>query len=1006
MVRTEGLFSRRDFLKITAAGGVLATVGQVSEARAAMQGVMPDEGLCRETRRRIPLLAEADVVVVGGSSRAVAAAVAAAEKGCRVYLVCTMPYLGEDICGSHLYNMVQGEQLLTPLARRIFGTGRRPTPLEVKTALEDELIQHGVDFLYSSMPTEVLQTKDGAVAGVVIANRSGRQAIRSRAVIDATHEATVAHCIGAERTAFRSGVQEFSFTVAGNAPKEAAEILRAEPWDRPLRVKDKDIPVTQYTFGIRTEDDSFATRMDIEQRIRTALWDADQVESSDLPWYMPVRTVLCEAPVSETEYASMRDIPLDAFRVKARPGLWLLGPCAALSRPMAARAMRPAQALLLGEIIGEGVAEEAQARKMPRRVSVKPRATNGTERGELKELLAPLRPIRKTEYVDAPEGALPVLGHYEVVVMGGGTAGASAGISAARQGAKTLVLEYLHGMGGLSTLGMIGVYWDGFRGGYSATVDQGVLGMAPADHPRRPKHAGHFPADWKMEWLRRQLLNAGGQLWFGVMGCGALVEQGRVRGLIVATPEGRGVVLCDVLIDSTGSADIAIAAGAAYEYTGENLAVQGAGTGKWAPGDYYNNNDWLFVDDSDVLDISRAFVQAKAKLKGEFDMVKMPQTRERRRMVGDYAVTVYDVICQRRYADTISYHKSSFDTHGFVVDPYFLLNPPEKRHRIYDADVPLRCLLPRGLEGILVTGLGASADRDAMPVIRMQPCLQNQGYAVGYLAALCVRERTTPRRADIKKVQRHLVEIGNLPERVLTDRNFAGYTSAEFQTAASTVTDGWKGLEILLTDPAACIAAVKKEIDRQTDAKKRLVLASILCMLGDATHAELLAEAIRSHKKWDAGWHYTGMGQFGSCLSPLDALIMSLGRSARPDTLPAILDKARLLRPENTFSHYRSVSEAAAHIGSPAAAETLAAMLNAPGISPHAMQTYAEARRAVVPGHDDTSTRNLALKELHLARALFRCGDLDGQARQILERYAHGLQAHYARYAFRTLAKG
>ena len=75
-------------------------------------------------------------------------------------------------------------------------------------------------------------------------------------------------------------------------------------------------------------------------------------------------------------------------------------------------------------------------------------------------------------------------------------------------------------------------------------------------------------------------------------------------------------------------------------------------------GDHYNNNDWLFVDDSDVLDISRAFVQAKTKMRAEFDIVKMPQTRERRRVVGDYAVSVYDVMGHRRYPDTISYHKS------------------------------------------------------------------------------------------------------------------------------------------------------------------------------------------------------------------------------------------------------------------------------------------------------------------------------------------------------------
>jgi flavin-dependent dehydrogenase len=46
------------------------------------------------------------------------------------------------------------------------------------------------------------------------------------------------------------------------------------------------------------------------------------------------------------------------------------------------------------------------------------------------------------------------------------------------------------------------------------------------------------------------------------MGCGAYVENGRVRGAVVATPQGRGVVLAKVVIDATGNADVAAAAGA------------------------------------------------------------------------------------------------------------------------------------------------------------------------------------------------------------------------------------------------------------------------------------------------------------------------------------------------------------------------------------------------------------------------------------------------------------
>ena len=97
------MITRRDFLKVTAAGGALASLGSVTEAKAAMKSAVPDEGFCHEGARKIPVIAEVDLVVAGGSSRAIAAAVAAAKTGSRVYLVGYMPYLGEDICGCHLY---------------------------------------------------------------------------------------------------------------------------------------------------------------------------------------------------------------------------------------------------------------------------------------------------------------------------------------------------------------------------------------------------------------------------------------------------------------------------------------------------------------------------------------------------------------------------------------------------------------------------------------------------------------------------------------------------------------------------------------------------------------------------------------------------------------------------------------------------------------------------------------------------------------------------------------
>lgn len=985
-------------MKVTAAGSAFALLGNMKEAKASMSAVMPDADFCLEGGRRIPIIADVDLVVVGGSSRAVAAAVAAAETGCSVYLVGYMSYLGDDICGSYLYEREDGEEPETALARKIFEGKDYPVPLHVKKTLEDELIDNNIQFLYSSYVTNALADANGRPAGVVIANRSGRQAIRCKAIIDATHGASVASLCGAGMSRFKAGKHDFMYTVVGNQPKSDPAISSAVQLPLPVKVKDKTYPVTRYTFSMDLRDDSYAALAGIEQIIRNKTWDIEQVDSSDILWYIPKQTIKSEGAYEGTP-DSIRRIPVEAFHAKGIRNLWVLGPCAEISRELAGRVMRPVPAMSLGVAVGEAAADYCHGARLHENSAVIIADTRAFDYGQIKENLTPLRPALTRGYVDSPSGALPVLGSYDVVVMGGGTAGASAGLTAAKNGAKTLVLEYLHGLGGLSTLGMIGVYWDGFREGYTSQIDKAVLSMAPADHPRQPKKDGHFPADWKMEWYRKQLYEAGGELWFGVLGCGALVEDNVVKGIVVATPTGRGVILSKIIIDSTGSADVAIAAGASYDYTGKKtLAVQGAGTGKWAPGDYYNNNDWLFVDDTDILDVSRAYVQAKPKLRNQFDMVKMPQTRERRRIIGDYTISVYDVINHRRYPDTISYHKSSFDTHGMIIDPLFILNPPEKRHMIYDADVPLRCLLPQGLEGIIVTGLGASAHRDAMPVIRMQPCLQNQGYAVGYLSARCIKERKTPREIDIKKIQQHLVHIGNLPERVLTDKEFKGFSNAEMKQAVTDVTDNYKGLEVLLTDHRKCNDLVLSRINK-VSGEEKVILASILGMLGNRKYSYVLKEAVEAYKDWDEGWHYTGMGQFGMCLSRLDALITALGQTGDTDVLSAVLEKAEMLDPEDHFSHFRAIAMATEAIGSRKAASVLADMLTKPGVRYHSMSNYAEARRKAVPGLNDTSTRNLALKELHLARALFMCGDKNGLGEEVLQRYKNGLQGHYARFA-------
>jgi hypothetical protein len=758
-----------------------------------------------------------------------------------------------------------------------------------------------------------------------------------------------------------------------------------------------------YTFNRRMEDWTYASLCELEQDIRGKVWDVDQLDAADSLFFMPPYRILGLQSCTD-DLRSVEHLPIEAFMPQNIRRFYIAGSCADVKRTVALELLKPEKLVVLGEKIGEEAASAAKEAFLSTHVADQRHVQSEVTEGELCIETAPLRSAAADSFLRMEQRYIPVIGTYDVVVVGGGTAGANVGISAARHGAKTLVAEYLHGLGGTQTFGRIGVYWDGYREGFTREIDEGVKNLAPADHPRQASREGQANIDWKNEWYRRQIRDAGGDIWFGVMGCGALTNSGCVKGVLLATPQGLGVVMAHVVVDATGSGDIAIAAGADYLDSGEqDLAVQGAGLPYINLDAHYVNTDWTFVDDRDVLDITRLYVSGKAKYDRVYDIGKLPQTRERRRIVGEHMVSVLDVINHRRYPDTLSFHKSSFDTHGYTIDPYFTLSPPEKRHMVYDADVPLASLLPRGLDNILVTGLGASAHRDAMPVIRMQPCLQNQGYSVGYLCALAVRDHCSVRQVDIKEVQAHLVDRSILPKRVLTDTDNVPFTDEQLQTAAKRLPRDFSGLSILLTEPVKAEDLLVQAYDQAVQDRDKAVYAQVLCMLGHASGILRVIERVRAFAQWDDGWNYTGMGQFGPCMSELDRLIMALGGTQKQEALPIVLEKAKQLTPEHTFSHFRAVSLACEAIGSPAAAPVLAELLDMAGMTGHHVTSLKYARDTAVPSTVDVAIRNKALREIHLARALYHCGDMNQMGARILQQYANDLHGYYARHAWQVL---
>jgi hypothetical protein len=883
---------------------------------------------------------------------------------------------------------------------------RPPRPLHVKKTLEKALLDAGVEFLFSCYPTDVLRDASGAPAGIVMANRTGRQAVMAKTIIDATDRGTVARLAGARFRPYPAGTHPFQRVVIGGEPVEiqggVSRVVEPPfsgfcacrfPGRCPVCLGQSQpsaasgpFPVIEYTLELEMADGSFPSFNAADQMARTLTYHPAQQATADRLFQVPPDAMHGRQSVQRDDLP-VADLPLDAFRPQGIDRLLLLGGAADVSRERASRLLRPLELMELGDRIGAEAAELAARVGSLEGVRLPGAASTADEihAGEVRELLTGVRPVDSPPTIDQDARDLPVLGYYDVVVIGGGTGGAPAGIAAAREGAKVLVVEYLHMLGGVGTSGFISTYYWGNRQGFTSTVPGGA----------------QWQPEQKAQWWRETLLDAGADVWFGGIGCGAVVDGDRVIGAVVATPQGRGVVLAGVVIDSTGNSDMAAAAGAETDYTdaGE-FGMQGTGLPPRRLGSAYTNTDFTLVDETDMVDIWHVFVYAKQKYPEAFDQGKLIDTRERRRIIGDFYMTILDQMVGRTYPDTIARSYSDFDSHGFTIDPYLLLETPPHRHGFW-VNIPYRCLLPRGLDGILVTGLGISVHRDAVPLTRMQPCIQNQGYAAGLAAAITARDRSALRDIDIKYLQRKLIETGNLPDEVFQHKESVPMSAEAIAQAVREAPDDYRAAAVVFLHRDQSLPLLRRAFE-SSEGDRRFAYAQKLAMLGDDSGAELLIGRVRAAEAWDQGWNYRGMGQYGNAFSPLDTNIVALGMSGDRKAVPAIVELVALLDAEADFSHHRAVSMALERLGDPSAAPVLAALLAKPGMSGYMHDTVQAAK-----AHDGQEARYLnavhtrreSLRELLLARALYRIGDHEGIGLATLQAYATDLRGHLARHA-------
>lgn len=175
---------------------------------------------------------------------------------------------------------------------------------------------------------------------------------------------------------------------------------------------------------------------------------------------------------------------------------------------------------------------------------------------------------------------LPLLWEADVLVVGSGSAGATAAIAAARGGARTVLVERYGFLGGTSTQVLdtfYGFYTPG-KAAYKVVggVPDDVVGALKARGAafERPNSFGagtgvtYDPTTLKVVW-EELALAAGVRLLLHSFCTDVVMEGSRITGVIVDGKAGLMRLSAPVVIDCTGDADVCHRAGAPYERAGE-----------------------------------------------------------------------------------------------------------------------------------------------------------------------------------------------------------------------------------------------------------------------------------------------------------------------------------------------------------------------------------------------------------------------------------------------------
>ena len=377
----------------------------------------------------------------------------------------------------------------------------------------------------------------------------------------------------------------------------------------------------------------------------------------------------------------------------------------------------------------------------------------------------------------------------DVLVCGGGFAGISAALAAARQGKKVILLEKLYMLGGLGTSGLITIYLplcDGMGHQVSfgiaeelfrLSISMGAEARYPAnwldsdDTSKRTETDPRFEVRYNAQLfaiLAEQLLEKDGvEILYGTYAVGVSRDGDKIGAVIIESKSGRQAIAAKTVVDATGDCDIAHFANAPTA-----VFQQGNVLAAWY---YYLGKRGYCLDELGAADIpddqKTADNQVDALVERRFTGLDSEELSQMMKL--SHAATLQDILKKRSADETIvptsiattpqirmtrriagEYTLHDTQQHTFFADSIGMVSDWRKRGPVYE--VPFSTLYSAKVKNLITAGRCTSVTDSMWDIMRVIPCCAVTGQAAGTAAAMTDDFSTL----DVAALQKTLMKNG------------------------------------------------------------------------------------------------------------------------------------------------------------------------------------------------------------------------------------------------------